>query len=214
MSGRHSQKEKTNAPLIILIIAAVLVISAVVVAVFWLMNGNRRGDKEPTTQPVTTLSETSSAVEETTQTPSVDTDAEQTSSESVLQTEGETGIKNDDEKIDVAVPTEEGAEVSYFNATFIPNGVVEDSYTGGSASLREVFGSGYTDGVITFNSDGTFTDTLSSSSVDSGAYVVQNGKIIATYTNDKNMEITVTSWDGNTPAEFYINFGGYIVYFG
>jgi hypothetical protein len=78
-----------------------------------------------------------------------------------------------------------------------------------------VFGSGYnTSGVITFNNDGTFSDTIPSENARTGGYVVQNNKIIATYSDDKNMEITVTEWDGNTPASFYIVYAGYNVYFG
>ena len=208
MAGKHTQKGKSNAPLIILIIVAVLVIAAITVGVFWFMNKDIISGDEPA-QPETTVAETITLPEETfNQTEGTTTE------ETIPATEKETGAEHSESKIDVAVPTDDGAEVSYFNATFIPNGIVEDTYTGGTATLREVFGSGYTDGVITFNSDGTFTDTLSSSSVNSGAYAVQNSRIVATYTNDKNMDITVTSWDGDTPAEFYINFGGYNVYFG
>ena len=208
MAGKYTQKSKSNAPLIILIIVAVLVVAAITVGVFWFMNRNTIPDT--TNQTETTVAKTTVSAEETTAQVESTVIDETTASE----TEKETGVEHSESKIDVAVPTDEGADVSYFNATFIPNGIVEDTYTGGTATLREVFGSGYVDGVITFNSDGTFTDTLSTSSVDSGAYAVQNGKIVATYKNDKNMDITVTSWDGNTPAEFYINFGGYNVYFG
>ena len=103
---------------------------------------------------------------------------------------------------------------SYFNATFIPNGKVDDNLTGGSATLREVFGTGAAEGVLTFNSDGTFKDTLISSESNRGAYVVQDKTIHATYTNDRNMRIEVTEWDGDTPAQFNIQYGDFTVYFG
>ena len=67
---------------------------------------------------------------------------------------------------------------------------------------------------FTFNEDGTFKDTLISSESNRGAYVVQDKTIHATYTNDKNMRIEVTEWDGGTPSKFNIQYGDYTVYFG
>ncbi|MCD8026122.1 MAG: hypothetical protein LUF33_04110 [Clostridiales bacterium] len=54
---------------------------------------------------------------------------------------------------------------------------------------------------------------MGASSVDSGSYVIKDDTITATYTNDKNMSITVTQWNGDTPTQFIVNYGGYDVYF-
>lgn len=206
MAGKHSQvTKKSKAPVIIVIsVAAVIVIAAAVLA-YMFFNGafSNNDTQQSTTTPSTaapletTAAQTTTAPAET-QAPQSDTQ----SSESAAQSS-------------IVVPTEDDGEVTYFNATFIPNGTVVDTYTGENTSLREVFGSGYnTDGVITFNSDGTFSETIDSNNPASGGYVVQNEKIIATYSTDKNMDITVTEWDGDTPVSFYINFAGYNVYFG
>lgn len=207
MAGRHSQQtKKSKAPVIIVIIAVVLVAAAAVVGVIYFVNGSfNSADNQETTVAVTT------AAEQVTETAiPIPTETTQSSEQS-----DDNDDSSSSESQVIAVPTEEEGEITYFNATFIPNGTVVDTVTGNNTSLREVFGSGYnTDGVITFNSDGTFTDSISDSHAKSGAYVVQNESISATYEDDKNMEITVTEWDGDTPVSFYINYAGYNVYFG
>ena len=122
--------------------------------------------------------------------------------------------KPQESKIDVVVPMDDGVELTYFNASFIPNGKVEDTTSGQSVTLREAFGQSASDGVLTFNSDGTFRDTLISGEHNQGAYVVQNHIIHATYTNDKNMIIDVVEWDGDTPVRFTVLYGDFLVYFG
>lgn len=112
----------------------------------------------------------------------------------------------------VVVPESSGSKVSYFSKTFTPYKAL-DTESGNSCSLKEVFGSSFTSGNIKFNSDGTFTDNMSVSSVNSGAYALTDKKITATYTNDKNMSVSVIEWNGNTPSEISVNYGGYDVYF-
>lgn len=206
MAGKHSQQtSKSKAPVIIIIVISVIIVAAAAVFAVIFFNGafGNKESEQPTTAPTTAVADTTAqAMHGQTQTTAPATQATGNSS-------------GTDETVAVVVPTEEEGEVTYFNATFIPNGTVVDTYTGENTSLREVFGSGYnTEGVITFNSDGTFFDTIASTEASTGGYVVQNEKIIATYSNDKNMDITVTEWDGNTPVSFYIVYAGYEVYFG
>lgn len=67
--------------------------------------------------------------------------------------------------------------------------------------------------MITFNSDGTFRDGLTSSSANSGAYIVEDNTITATYTNDKNILVTINSWEDDTPSDFTVHYNGCDVYF-
>jgi hypothetical protein len=207
MAGKHSKPTgKSKAPIVIIIVVSVIILAAAVFA-FLFFGGvfGSKDNKQNASVPATIASETTApamTVAPQTTAPAHDYDSDEDSSES-----GESNV--------VVVPTEAEGEISHFNATFIPNGKVVDTVSGNETSLREVFGSGYnTSGVITFNNDGTFSDTIPSENARTGGYVVQNNKIIATYSDDKNMEITVTEWDGNTPASFYIVYAGYNVYFG
>lgn len=216
MAGKHSQKS-SNSSLIILIIVAVIVVGVIVGGAIFLMNGGLSVFKQDeTTAPVTTEAVTEIAAPTTINEPvqATQAPAETKKADTEPTTSQDSGVHTDDNPVDVAVPTDPGVEVSYFNATFIPNGKVDDNLTGGSATLREVFGSGASEGILTFNEDGTFKDTLISSESNRGAYVVQDKTIHATYTNDKNMRIEVTEWDGDTPAEFNIQYGDFTVYFG
>ncbi|MBQ5629749.1 MAG: hypothetical protein IIV15_00430 [Ruminococcus sp.] len=214
MAGKHSQKG-SNAPLVILIVVAVIVVGAIVGGAIFLMNGGLSiFNKQETTAPVTTEVTASEAVPTTQADQAQTTAPAETKAQTEATTAADEGVHTEDTPIDIAVPTDPGVEVSYFNATFIPNGDVDDNLTGGKATLREVFGSGYSDGVLSFNEDGTFKDTLISSESNRGAYVVQDKTIHATYTNDKNMRIEVTEWDGGTPSKFNIQYGDYTVYFG
>lgn len=218
MAGKHQQKT-SNAPLVILIIVAVVVVGAIVGGAIFFMNGGLSIFKgEETTVAATTEapSQTDAPAAQTTEAAATSAADEtvETKAETEQTTSAESSVKTEDEPINIAVPTDPDVEVSYFNATFIPNGKVDDNLTGGSATLREVFGTGAAEGVLTFNSDGTFKDTLISSESNRGAYVVQDKTIHATYTNDRNMRIEVTEWDGDTPAQFNIQYGDFTVYFG
>ena len=210
MAGKHMQK-KSNAPLVILIIVAVIVIAAVVAGVIFFMNGGMSLFKnEEVTQPAPAA--TTIAAVPATQGSQTETKADETTQPVTAQ--AETGVPAEEGKIDVVVPMDEGVEPSYFDASFIPNGKVDDTMTGQSVTLREVFGQSAADGVLTFNSDGTFHDTLVSGEHNRGAYVVQKDVIHATYTNDKNMIIEVAEWDGGTPVRFTVLYGDFLVYFG
>lgn len=205
MAGKHVRKTKSKAPVIIVVVIAVLLIAAA--AVFFVFFNPFKDNTQPTAQETTAATEqiVATAVQ------TVDESVPPTAPESDIVEE--TGIPHETSEIEIELPGGE-ENASYFNASFIPNGKVIDTYSGNQTNLREVFGTSYTEGVVTFNSDGTFTDTLVSSGVDSGKYAVKDGAITATYTDDKNMQIEVLSWDGDTPSEFFINYGGYEVYFG
>ena len=204
MAGKHSKNEKkSKAPVVIIIVIAVIAAIAAVFAVLY-FNG-AFGSKDNKSQENTTP--TASAVPYTTA--QAVHGQEQTSAQSTEQS------SQTEQTNAVVVPTEAEGDVTHFNATFVPNGKVVDTVSGNNTSLKEVFGTGYnTSGVLTFNNDGTFSDTVSSHEPATGGYAVQNNKISATYSNDKNMDITVTEWDGNTPVSFYVVYAGYQVYFG
>ena len=204
MAGRHSAKTSKKPILIICIVAAVIIIG-VICAVIFFNSGSKPANTTSTTTQQTTSTVQSTSVE------SAQTTLQPTESEQPT-TQSETFAGETSEVSKVVVPTQGGQEVSYFNATYVPYKAV-DSSTNEECTLREVFGSAFSQGVITFNSDGTFTDSVTSSSANSGAYAVEGDKIVATYTNDKNMSVKVASWEGDTPSELIINYGGYDVYF-
>ena len=204
MAGRHSEKSSKKPIVIICIVAAVIIIG-VICAVIIFNSGSK-----PANTTSTTTQQTTSTVQ-TTSGESAETTIQPTESEQPT-TQSETFAGETSEVSKVVVPTQGGQEVSYFNATYVPYKAV-DSSTNEECTLREVFGSAFSQGVITFNSDGTFTDSVTSSSANSGAYAVEGDKIVATYSNDKNMSVKVASWEGDAPKELIINYGGYDVYF-
>lgn len=204
MAGRHSAKTSKKPIVIICIVIAVIIIG-VICAVIFFNSGSKPANTTSTTTQQTTSTVQSTSVE------SAQTTLQPTESEQPT-TQSETFAGETSEASKVVVPTQGGQEVSYFNATYVPYKAV-DSSTNEECTLREVFGSAFSQGVITFNSDGTFTDSVTSSSANSGAYAVEGDKIVATYTNDKNMSVKVASWEGDTPLELIINYGGYDVYF-
>ena len=121
--------------------------------------------------------------------------------------------------IDIALPTN-GGEVTYFSAVYVPDSSAEDISNGTKVSMRSLFGQSYSSGVLTFNADGTFTDTLSSTGTAAGAYHVEDGQITAVYLPDRQMDITVIDWDAqnNKPFSFYVIYSmgenaNYKVYF-
>lgn len=206
MAGRYSTK-KSKAPVIFIISAIAVVVIAVVCIIVFAFPKGQSDNKAVTTQPASTVESTT--VESTSS--ASDSQEETTIAEETTVQAPTTSAKvSEPEK--VVLPTESDETSSYFSATFSPYKAVDTS-TGEECSLREVFGSSYSGGNITFTSDGSFTDSLSASSVNSGAYAVSGESISATYTNDKNMPITVIQWNGNAPSEFIVNYGGYDVYF-
>lgn len=204
MAGRHSARSSKK-PLVIICIVAAVIIIGVVCAVLFFNSGSK-----PANTDSTTAQQTTSTVQ------SISTESAETTVQSATTvqpiTQSETFAGETSEVPKVVVPTQSGQEVSYFNATYVPYKAI-DSSTNEECSLREVFGSSFSQGVITFNSDGTFTDSVTSSSVSSGAYAVEGDTIVATYSNDKNMSVKVVSWESDSPSELIINYGGYDVYF-
>ncbi len=209
MQYRYKTKTSKKPIVILVTVIAVIVVAGIIFAVM-LMNGKSTSENQNTTTQQTT------ALTETTQDNSVQ--SEQTTQDSQYSATGtQAGDEEDTEETsavhnDVVVPTKGDGEISYFNATYVPYKAI-DTATNAECSLREVFGSAFSNGVITFNSDGTFTDSVTSSSSNYGEYIVEGDEISATYSNDKNMQITAVEWDGDTPTELIINYGGYDVYF-
>ena len=191
-------EKKSKAPIIIIIIVAVILIAASVFAILFFNGafGQKDGSSDPSV--LTTSDEFGTTAAQ--------------GMHGQLQPDSQTSAETNK----VLPPTEEEGEITYFSASFTPNGKVVDRLTGNkNATLREVFGSGYNpQSGITFNNDGTFSDTIRPSHNSTGGYVVQNNKVIATYSDDKNMDITVTEWNGNAPKSFYVVYADYEVYFG
>lgn len=212
MAGRHSAKTSKK-PIVILITVIAVIVAAGIICAVMLMNTESSSQNQSTTVQQTT------AAAKTTQDNSVQTEqTTQVSEQTSVSTQADDqGVKDDKEETsavqnEVVVPTKGSGEISYFNATYVPYKAV-DTATNTECSLREVFGSAFSNGVITFNSDGTFTDSVTSSAANYGEYIVEGDEISATYSNDKNMQITASEWDGDTPTELIINYGGYDVYF-
>lgn len=202
---RYAKDKKSKAPLIILIIVLVLVAAAVVGVIIYMNSGKLQPQTNETTQPQTT--EQQSSISE--QSPQAEQPQHTEQSTTAQQS---SAVSSDAESIVVpTVSDEEQGEM--FNATFTPSYAV-DSLTGEDATLKDVFGTSYTGGAYTFNSDGTFSESISLTSDYSGAYSVQGDNIVLTYTNDKNIIFTVTKWNGSEPEELLLkDYGGYDVYF-
>ena len=81
------------------------------------------------------------------------------------------------------------------------------------ASVKEVFGSVYGGEGITFDKNGLFSDNITQSEYNYGAYTVTDGVINMTYSNDKNKFAEIISYKGNVPSEIKIDYVGYDVYF-
>lgn len=81
------------------------------------------------------------------------------------------------------------------------------------ASIKEVFGSVYGGEGITFDKNGLFSDNITQTEYNYGAYTVTDGIINMTYSNDKNKSAEIISYSGNVPSEIKINYVGYDVYF-
>ena len=110
--------------------------------------------------------------------------------------------------------------IEIISGVYVPDSSAEDISKGTKVSMRSLFGQSYSSGALTFNADGTFTDTLSSTGAAAGAYHVENGEITAVYLPDRQMDITVIDWDGqnNKPFSFYVIYSmgtnaNYKVYF-
>ena len=188
MAGRHAAAPSGKKPVVIVVI---IVIAAALIAggVIFFLNMNKSNDtkKEPvqTTASATEV-QTTENVKTTDAQPT--TKADQSSSQEETKQSSDSDEQTTTANADIVIPTEEGAEVTYFKATYIPTGQA-------------------------VNDDGTFTDTITASG-SSGKYLVQNNKITATYADDKNMEINVSSWKDGAPESFTVNYGGCIVHFG
>lgn len=193
------------------ITTATVVLLAVACGVYFFVFSNNEpkdSTEASTTQAVTdptTQENTTQATENTETTENITT---QTTEDVPVTTEHQHTTAES-----IVVPTIEGETVqeSNISATYVP---VKAFDNGEQISLREVFGSSYSKGSITFNSDGTFTDTISPNSATSGAYAIEDSKIILTYSNDSNEIITINNWENDIPSDIQVEYlGGYVVYF-
>lgn len=219
MAGRHAahQAPSNNKKKLIIIIICILAAAGLITGGVLLFMNSQKTPDEPQTAT------TAAATQQTTV--AATAAAAQTAAPAEQKSEAATKAQDDGQGAaqgskttptvpDIVIPTQEGVQVTYFNASYIPIGEAKDALTGESVSLREALGTGYTEGTLTFNDDGTFTDNIMTGGEASGRYVVQGETITATYADDRNMDITVTSWSNGAPAQFCVNYGGCIVYFG
>ncbi len=214
-AGGNSKK-----PVAIIVAVAVAVLAAAVVAILFVLNSGKSDNKGETTRAATSVAQT--IAETTVAGTQSNSDDSAKPDQSVIETEQpqslpeaqstQSGYDESSAAQSIVVPTKGTGEIGYFNATYIPYKAV-DKDTNSEVSLREVFGTSYSQGVLTFNSDGSFTDSMYASEAESGAYVVEGEDISATYSNDKNMQITVNEWENGSPKDFVVNYGGYDVYF-
>ncbi len=219
MAGKHIAKSNGSSkkPLIITICVIAVVIIVAVAFVLFFTNKNSSTEVADTTSNTASTAvtkETQIQQSSTEQTEQSENSEEENASESTVQeaSHQDSNVSLPQESIDIVVPASGGEQKNSFNATFVPYKAV-DSTSGDNVALREFFGSSYTEGVLTFNNDGTFIDTLVATDNNSGAYVVEDSTITATYTNDKNLSITVNSWNGDTPSELIVHYNGCDVYF-
>lgn len=218
MAGKHAASNSSfdNRKKIIIIVIIALVIAGLITGgIIFFINNQKKPDAPTTATTVASTQQTTAVATGNAQTgtSAAQSSGAETKSQGEAQSSSQTS-KSQESVPDIVVPTHEGVEVTYFNASYIPNGEAKDVTTGESVSLRDALGTGYAEGALTFNDDGTFTDTVMTGVESSGRYVVQGDSITATYADDRNMEITVTSWSNGAPEQFSVNYGGCIVYFG
>lgn len=195
----------------IIAIIAVCAAAALIIIIINVIIGSVSNQQTETTA-ATSASESASTAA---QTAAPETAADTTAQEP--HTHGEEAEQHT--TVNIALPTS-GGEITHFSGTYVPDGKAEDIATGKAVPMRELFGAGYTGSAITFNEDGTFTDTLVASVPKNGKYNVEDGVITAVYLPDESLDITVTEWDGETgaPVSFcvvYTTVGdrGYRVFF-
>lgn len=215
MSGKYKEKKSKSYVGIIIVLIVIAVIAGVIVLFFISKNSEQNNAAAASSVSLqtenTTVSPTASSKTESTSPNALQASSKATQQSSQSVAESKQPAQSAPEKV-VVPDSEEADESSYFEAVYTPYKAV-DTDTGNTVSMREVFGTSYSGGTFVFNSDGTFTDNLSISSVNSGAYSVSGNTIRATYTNDKNLSISVIASEGNIPSEIVINYGGYDVYF-
>ena len=221
MAGKHAASANGGKKAAVIVIIAVLAAALIGGGIFFFVNMNSQKDKDKNTPVEITSAETTAQVSTARQSQTSGTKESEKASQTPAQNQTgaqqsaeDSGSQGTTAAVDIVVPTQEGVKASYFNATYIPNGEAQDAETGNPVSLREALGAGYSEGAVTFNADGTFTDSLTAAGEMTGKYVVQGEKITATYSDDRNMEITVTEWNDGAPSRFSVNYGGCIVFFG
>lgn len=232
MTGKHfsnnvakKSHKKASIIIILVVVAVIIVVAAAIILIPLFGNGGGKSGlpfathPSITEHPQATTQAVESQVQTTEKSEPLTTKSEQVSQQKSTGAESSDNQKATEEGMTMQSSNAESVLVpgdldnaTYFSATFSPYKAV-DSETGEECSFKEVFGSSYSGGSIVFNSDGSFTDTLTTSSSNSGAYAVQDSNLAATYSNDRNMDISVNSWDGRTPTDIVINYGGYDVYF-
>lgn len=209
MKAKHAAKRPkiTISLWLFIAIIAVLVLMIVGITIYSVQKDLKNNDNTATTASVTTVTETTvEAKQETEQT--TQNVEEETTEE--LQTENTTAEPTTDA---IVVSGAESADKSLnFTGDFYPYKAF-DNIGKRDASIKEVFGSMYGGEGLSFDENGLFSDNITQSEYNYGAYTVTDGVINMTYSNDKNKTAEVISYNGNVPSEIKIDYVGYDVYF-
>lgn len=161
---------------------------------------------------------TAVATEQTVATETTQTVTEETTEQSIQETTEES---TEQEETTAVEPTTQAIIVSgaesadknlNFDAEMYPYKAF-DNVGKRDASVKEVFGTVYGGEGITFDKNGLFSDNITQSEYNYGAYTVTDGVINMTYSNDKNKSAEIISYKDNVPSEIKIDYVGYDVYF-
>ena len=202
MKAKHAEKTHKITISLWLFIAIIAVLVLLIVGItFYSVNRELNAENNSTatatqqvqttnisTQP-TTEQATENAAVETTQ---PETKAEETTAEQTTQSIAVSGAESADKDLN-------------FDAEMYPYKAF-DNEGKRDASLKEVFGSVY-------GGEGIFSDNITQTEYNFGAYTVTDGVINMTYSNDKNKSAEIISYNGNVPSEIKIDYVGYDVYF-
>ena len=206
MAGKHSASSGGSKKPLVIVIIIVLVLALIAAGVWAFITFFNKKPAEDTSATTPTQAYQSSSQAQPSSTPAPSNAGVPTSpsatGEVPFGTEAEPTIGEN-----IQIPTH-GGEISYFNATYVPNGA-SDIATNMDVSLRDALGSDFRSSTITFNDDGTYVCNLGGLGTTTGMYLVEDGVITATDTTDRNLNITVTEWneETNSPAAFYIIIG-------
>ena len=209
MKAKHAEKTHKITISLRLFIAIIAVLVLLIVGItFYSVNRELNAENNSTatatqqvqttnisTQPTTGQATENTAVETT----QPETKAEETTAEQTTQSIAVSGAESADKDLN-------------FDAEMYPYKAF-DNEGKRDASLKEVFGSVYGGEGITFDKNGLFSDNITQTEYNFGAYTVTDGVINMTYSNDKNKSAEIISYNGNVPSEIKIDYVGYDVYF-
>ena len=199
MKAKHAEKTHKITISLWLFIAIIAVLVLLIVGITFYsvnreLNAENNSTATATQQVQTTNISTQPTTEQATENAAVETTPEQTT-----QSIAVSGAESADKDLN-------------FDAEMYPYKAF-DNEGKRDASLKEVFGSVYGGEGITFDKNGLFSDNITQTEYNFGAYTVTDGVINMTYSNDKNKSAEIISYNGNVPSEIKIDYVGYDVYF-